>query len=551
MAAPHPNRANPNASTVTASGTHTTLGSDPKQAYIADITRPDRQNLAPLSWALRGQDSFARSTASLAPPNSREAASMGMLTRVTTQTQSPTTANVQSNAPAPETTCQVVATVGAALGGYAAGAALAKAGPVGLAAGKALGGYAGGKLADYACKRVIEWSTPASAASGKVPPEVVLSSQVLAPNSATTPAADHVQSASIVTAGATATAKAIVRDRPSPDYRGHEGAYQIHPGDTLSAIAKAKGLALEQLLASNPQIADANIVRSGQWIHLPEHAAGHAVQASARLDTPLYSPVPSSPPLPQTDRQTSALANLLTGGNRSFDVLTENSGRIAVMDHIAQRAAIVENNGSIQSLPLKDYLLGLTHHYTAQITGGHLNKDAAIFVLDHQAGRGAVLEGPRQGVVFDSRGAVFVDGLGNSVLTNAHGRAVLGAGPQWPEAVTFSPTGIAEALPTHGPTRTQVVQDLQARLAQAEAPGPLPGPTRPLTSATAMQAAEAFAQRLQLTTQDKDHFMQAVQDRWQQQNPEPGLQLAQKTAGRHPLDPVPVVATPSSLRPLL
>jgi hypothetical protein len=44
----------------------------------------------------------------------------------------------------------------------------------------------------------------------------------------------------------------------------------ITKGDTLSDIAKLKGLTLRALLAANPQIKNANKIRIGQKINLPE-----------------------------------------------------------------------------------------------------------------------------------------------------------------------------------------------------------------------------------------------------------------------------------------
>jgi morphogenetic protein associated with SpoVID len=44
----------------------------------------------------------------------------------------------------------------------------------------------------------------------------------------------------------------------------------IKKGDTLSDIAKSKGLSLRALLGANPQIKNANKIRIGQKINLPE-----------------------------------------------------------------------------------------------------------------------------------------------------------------------------------------------------------------------------------------------------------------------------------------
>ena len=47
---------------------------------------------------------------------------------------------------------------------------------------------------------------------------------------------------------------------------------KIKSGDTLSQIAKSKGLTLKALLAANPQIKNANQIRVGQTIKIPAKA---------------------------------------------------------------------------------------------------------------------------------------------------------------------------------------------------------------------------------------------------------------------------------------
>lgn len=47
-------------------------------------------------------------------------------------------------------------------------------------------------------------------------------------------------------------------------------AYKIVKGDTLSKIAKDKGVTLQALLAANPNIKDANKIRVGQSIKMPD-----------------------------------------------------------------------------------------------------------------------------------------------------------------------------------------------------------------------------------------------------------------------------------------
>lgn len=47
-------------------------------------------------------------------------------------------------------------------------------------------------------------------------------------------------------------------------------AYKVKKGDTLSQIAKGKGITLQALLAANPNIKDANKIRVGQSIKMPD-----------------------------------------------------------------------------------------------------------------------------------------------------------------------------------------------------------------------------------------------------------------------------------------
>lgn len=49
--------------------------------------------------------------------------------------------------------------------------------------------------------------------------------------------------------------------------------YVVRPGDRLSTIAGRFGLTLEAVLAANPEITDANTIRSGQQIRLPHPAS--------------------------------------------------------------------------------------------------------------------------------------------------------------------------------------------------------------------------------------------------------------------------------------
>ena len=57
---------------------------------------------------------------------------------------------------------------------------------------------------------------------------------------------------------------------------------KIKSGDTLSQIAKSKGMTLKSLLAANPQIKNANQIRVGQTITIPPKA----MQAGSASDNP-------------------------------------------------------------------------------------------------------------------------------------------------------------------------------------------------------------------------------------------------------------------------
>jgi peptidoglycan endopeptidase LytE len=64
--------------------------------------------------------------------------------------------------------------------------------------------------------------------------------------------------------------------------------YTIRKGETLLRIAKAHGLTLEELLAANPAIKDANRISEGQQIILPVPSEGppDEVDGSAEPSAP-------------------------------------------------------------------------------------------------------------------------------------------------------------------------------------------------------------------------------------------------------------------------
>ncbi|HBC93487.1 MAG TPA: peptidoglycan-binding protein [Pelotomaculum sp.] len=55
---------------------------------------------------------------------------------------------------------------------------------------------------------------------------------------------------------------------PVPATSG-QGTYTVQPGDTMYAIAQKNGIAVNTLVAANPQIKDPNMIFPGQTIHIP------------------------------------------------------------------------------------------------------------------------------------------------------------------------------------------------------------------------------------------------------------------------------------------
>lgn len=64
-----------------------------------------------------------------------------------------------------------------------------------------------------------------------------------------------------------AAAKATAKKAAPKQAAG--GSYKIKSGDTLSQIAKSKGITLKSLMAANPSIKNANRIRVGQSIKIP------------------------------------------------------------------------------------------------------------------------------------------------------------------------------------------------------------------------------------------------------------------------------------------
>ncbi len=64
-------------------------------------------------------------------------------------------------------------------------------------------------------------------------------------------------------------------------------AYIVKSGDTLSKIASAYGLSVEELLAANPQITDPNKIQIGDAIVIPQPVPSEIVDPGAEEESPV------------------------------------------------------------------------------------------------------------------------------------------------------------------------------------------------------------------------------------------------------------------------
>ena len=228
--------------------------------------------------------------------------------------------------------CNIASCIGGVGGGWG-GAALGSGGGPLVSFGTAtLGGYVGGKGAEYLCKKYFGINTVEDASQpgnvGSNPPQ--LPDTVVAP----------------LTGSLSATAANIVRFRASPDYKGDAGSYSVAKDETLTKVARDNGVSLQDLLASNPQITSPNDIRTGQLIRLPESALNYVPGSGAGALPPTLSGIP------EINAQIDSLTQVLGTLSGDFTVITENSGRIAVIN--------VET-GSVTSRPCKIQIHPLQH----------------------------------------------------------------------------------------------------------------------------------------------------------------------------------------------
>lgn len=200
-------------------------------------------------------------------------------------------------------------------------------------------------------------------------------------------------------------ATSIIRFRPSPDYRGDDGAYTVSKGQTLSGIAKANRITVAELLSANPQIVDADSLRAGQVIRLPETAADYRAGSSAGAVMPL------------DDRQTLSLSGALSGAaGETITVFTENSGRIAVLSEARRSATLIDNDGSTHTLSLSDYQNELRSRLDDYLGSAYYDPNAQDYFFDLAGGVAGL---------YSANGDAFLRTKNTSLIRSGHQVALI------------------------------------------------------------------------------------------------------------------------------
>lgn len=87
--------------------------------------------------------------------------------------------------------------------------------------------------------------------------------------------AADLKSFGVKTGGAPGTGDSTPTPKPKPEKKAApatSGSVKVKRGDTLSQIAKAKGTTIKAIMAANPSIKNANMIRVGQTIKIPADA---------------------------------------------------------------------------------------------------------------------------------------------------------------------------------------------------------------------------------------------------------------------------------------
>ncbi|MHA6915776.1 beta strand repeat-containing protein [Ralstonia pseudosolanacearum] len=309
-------------------------------------------------------------------------------------------------------TCAVVGVVAGAAAGVVAGAAATPTGPVGQFLAGAFVGVGAQKIATAACQTALGYingEEPATPASTQTASAQSLQDTVATSNLPQSPAISGPPQGT-----SSSLAAQVVQFRPSPDYTGADGAYTVQAGQTLTSIAASNGITLSQLTESNPQIVDPNSIRSGQIIQLPSNASGYTSE-------PQTSTTPS---IPDNTAQTNSLASTLDlAAGTNVVVVTENSGRIAVLSTTTGQATLIANDGSISTESLAAYNQQAQTTYNSYLENGYINSSSQAAYADYQNGLfGTVSADGQTGTVQTSAGLISKDSSGDITAVSNGGQ---------------------------------------------------------------------------------------------------------------------------------
>jgi LysM repeat protein len=304
-------------------------------------------------------------------------------------------------------TCSVIGVVAGTVGGIAAGAAATPGGPVFQFWVGASAGTLAQKAATALCQTSLGYvngAAPASqsssiqASSAQALQQAIATTSMPAPVSAPAPS------------DASSLAASIVKFRPSPDYTGSNGIYTVQSGQNLTGIAKANGIPLSQLLATNPQITDPNSIRSGQVIQLPTNASGYVPGQN------------NSGGVPNNAVQTSTLTSVLQqSAGSSVSVVTENSGQIAVLSATTGLATVIANDGTVSTISLDSYHQQAQSTYNSYVANGYVNPNTQVSYADYQNNVYGSLNANGQSTIATSAGMIYQDANGNIAAQSATG----------------------------------------------------------------------------------------------------------------------------------
>ncbi len=305
-----------------------------------------------------------------------------------------TVINIATSPSSSYPTCTIVGGVGSVAIGAATTAVTTFSG-FGVGLQVLLGGTAGAlsqRIITSACETLVDYldsleSNSTLSTSIPKPPAVTQNFPLTPVNSTSTPASTE------------ETARSLIRFRPSPDYRGTDGAYTVAKGETLSGIAAANRISLADLLQENPQIIDPNSLRAGQVIRLPATALGYQPGGDG------------TDALPSADKQINALSKALNdAAGETVTVFTENSGRIALLSESRNTATLIGNDGSVVETRLSDYQEELRAQLHGYLDSDFYDPDAHEFYLDLDAGVAGIYDGSTGSAFYQTAaGSVYQD----------------------------------------------------------------------------------------------------------------------------------------------